>query len=183
MKFLAVIIPSLILAGCSQRAVKTTTTETRKVDRQVAKANDAALVTEVEFQKGSSELTDESKQKLSNILGQANNRGKIDEIKIISWADLSYPSEARGKLSRDQRNLASNRSNEVQKYVKDQADGYVDVDTYNMAERPNSFEKWFNTSDNKVKKSLEESGIPTTADGSLALPDKTSTAMVLVVLE
>ncbi len=181
MKLLALVLPAVMLmVGCSQKEVRQTT-ETRKVERQVARATDAALVAEVSFEKGSSELTDESKQRLSQLLSQANNRGKIDEIKVVSWADLAYPSESRGKLSKDQRNLASNRSNEVQKYVKDQADGYVDVDTYNMAERPNTFEKWFNTSDNKVKKALEESGIPTTADGSLSLPDKTSSAMVLVV--
>jgi hypothetical protein len=40
----------------------------------------------------------------------------------------------------------------------------VNVNSYNMAERPSSFSKLFDTADSKLKNSLLEAGLSTTAD-------------------
>lgn len=181
-----ILIPIVaLLAACAGRQSTNQPKDAaaEPVIQQTASEQEAALVTEVRFTKGSAQLSREAKTRLEKLIVEAKHRGKIDDIKVISWSDLNYPSKAKGSLSKQQRDLASQRNEEVEKYVKNYSETYVDVDSYNMAERPNTFEEWFNTSDNKIKKSLETAGIATTADGSLALPNKRSTAMVLVVLE
>ncbi len=179
----------LFLGGCAheqstkEASAPTVPTQAEPVAKNVAAETNAALVTEVSFVKGSSQLSANAKRKLEQLVIEAKSRGKIDDIKVIAWSDINYPSEVRGSLSNQQRTLASNRNREVEKYIKNVSETSLSVDTFNMAERPNTFEKWFNTSDYKVKKSLEDAGLPTTANGTLSLPDKRSSAMVLVVLE
>lgn len=190
MKFQYLIVLALA-AACSHSRNSTETSSAKSTEpavaspvaQQVAKETQAALVTEVSFHRGSAQLTAPAKRKLEQIINDAKARGKIDDIKVIAWSDQNYPSKEKGSLVKQQRDLADKRSDEVQKYVKNYAESYVDVDTYNMAERPGTFESWFNTSDNRIKKSLENAGVATTADGALSIPNKRSTAMILVVLD
>ncbi len=142
-----------------------------------AKAHDFV---EIAFMPGSAALTNESKTYLTNLIAQANKAGKIDEVLVLSWADEEYPSTNVRKLSDGQRQLAEKRNETVKKYLT--TNRKMDVDVYNMAEQPNTFAKWFNTKDNKLKNSLVAAGLPTTADDP-QYPSKASHAVVLVKVE
>lgn len=149
--------------------------------KQVANEQEAAFVTEITFKKGSNSLTQVSKQKLTHLLANAKSAGDVEEIKVISWADTEYPSVNTKKLSKKERDLARNRNSEIQKYLKAENDR-MKFTAYNMAERPNVFQDWLNTSDARIKKSLEVAGIPTT-DTSVKIPSKASRSMVMALLK
>jgi hypothetical protein len=142
-----------------------------------AKAHDFV---EIEFRPGSAELTDRAKASLASVVEQARRAGKIDEVIVLSWSDKEYPSNNLNKLSKPEIALAEKRNKVVEEYIKTVRD--VKVDTYNMAERPNSISKWFNTTDNKLKNSFIAAGLPTTAD-SPKYPSKASHSVVLVKIE
>jgi len=86
----------------------------------------------------------------------------VDKVIILSWADENYPSKELNKLSKEQRDLADQRNNNVKEYLQTMKD--LDVNSYNMAERPSTFSKLFNTADSELKSSMIEAGLSTTAD-------------------
>lgn len=149
--------------------------------KQVANEQEAAYVAEISFKKGSKELTSVSKQKLNHLLANAKTAGTVEEIKVISWADTEYPSVNTKKLSKKERDLAKGRNTEIQNYLKAENEK-MKFTAYNMAERPNVFQDWLNTSDARIKKSLEVAGIPTT-DTSVKIPAKASRSMVMAILK
>jgi hypothetical protein len=181
----------LVGLGCATAPQKTSepvkqnlsaqeTSDSRHITNAAALESSAYNFVEVEFKPGSSTLTDNAKTSLSSVVEQARQQGKIDEVLILSWADQEYPSQSRMKLSKEQRALAEKRNGAIEHYVKSLRS--VDVDKYNMAEQPTVFEKWFNTSDNKLKNSLISAGLPTTA-ASVEYPSKAKHAIVLVKIE
>lgn len=181
----------LALIGCANapekgaksdqaRTAFTEEAEGRAVTSAAAKEVRAHNFVEIEFNPGSSVLSESAKTSLNAIMEQARQDGKIDEVIVLSWADQEYPSANVKKLSKPQTELAENRNKAVENYVK--TIRRVDVDTYNMAAQPNALSKWFNTTDNKLKKSFLAAGLPTTAD-SPKYPSKASHSVILVKIE
>lgn len=148
---------------------------------QAAAKMNASLVTEVSFGEASADLTDDARTALKNMVADAKKRGEIDEIKVVAWADQEYPANQQSQLSRADRELAKRRADSVEQYLKNALE-VSDVDTYNMAERPNSLENLLNTSDAQVKNGMEAAGIPTTASEAREL-GKASRAVVMVIME
>jgi hypothetical protein len=146
-----------------------------------ANENDAAYVAEIRFQKGSTTLTPQSRAQLANLVQNAKSAGKIDDIKVITWADMEYPSVNTTKLSQAQRKLAEDRNKEIEKYLET-SDRDLDIDSYNMAERPGVLSRLLSTENSRIKKSLEVAGIPNT-DSAVKIPSKASRSMVMVILE
>ncbi|MFN3454333.1 MAG: hypothetical protein ACK41T_05180 [Pseudobdellovibrio sp.] len=150
------------------------------VSNKAAVENQAHNFVELKFDAGKATLTESSRQSLDKLVAQARAAGKIDEVMVLSWADQEYPSTAAKRLSKEQRDLADARNKQIEKYVTASYD--YDVETYNMAERPNVLSKWFNTSDYKLKKSFVAAGLPTTANDP-QLTKKASRSVVLVKIE
>lgn len=146
-----------------------------------AAADKPTFVTELTFEKGSTTLSDAQKKNLSALLSRAQASGKIDDVKVVTWSDMEYPSPNVQKLSKAQRDLATRRSRAVKDYLKSVEKG-LDVDAYNMAERPNAFERLVRTPDERIKRSLEVAGIPTT-DSYIKVPAKASKSIVMLVME
>jgi len=146
----------------------------------VAQQEHASYVVQVAFSKGSSHLTAAAKDKLDETMQRARREGTVKDIKVIAWADHEYPSAQKKELSEPQRKLAANRAQAINDYLKPQTG--ASIDKYNMAERPNGLEKFASTSDARIKKALEEAGIPTTAH-DLRVPENASKAMVMLVLK
>lgn len=165
----------------SPRVTYTEETEGEELTERVSQVANASYVVEVDFPKGTDKLTEVARERLSNLLHTARAAGRVDEIKVLSWGDQEYPSEKQKKLSTTQRDLADHRNENVENYI-DSMGFKVDVDTYNMAEQPHLFSKWFNTSDARLKKSLVAAGLPTTAD-ALQYPSKASHSIVMILLE
>ncbi len=162
---------SLTLGCAQQDKVAASQKQSRKNDQEeqsrittnsTASEVGAKNYTEINFYEGSSALSESAKKSLTSALNESSQKGKIDEVIVLSWADENYPSEEVKKLSKEQRNLADLRNKNVKDYLKMMKD--VDVKSYNMAERPSSFSKLFNNADSELKNSMLEAGLSTTAD-------------------
>ena len=155
-------------------------TESRAVISSAAHEVGAQQFVEISFSPGSSTLTQNSKSSLDQLIKRSANNGKIDEVLVLSWSDQELPSDNLKKLGRSEINLATKRNKAVENYIKENRS--IDVDSYNMAEQPNSFSKWINTTDARLKRSLVAAGLPTTADDP-QYPSKAGSSVVLVKLE
>ncbi len=143
----------------------------------------AAQVKEVSFDKTADRLTDAQKKEIRDAIAEVGQKGKIDEVRVLAWSDKEYPSE-NGKQTKQEVDLAKNRLKHLKAFLKDELK-VKDVDTYNMAERPNAVAKFFNTSDNKVKSTTENTGAAPT-EGNTGLFDlkaQASKGVVMVFLK
>ncbi len=184
----------LILVGCESSGKKLDTPKvdspsgvngktTTAVDEQIAKsvtqqaATDvgAQYFAEVEFELGSTGLSLDSKTKLQSALAKLKGTD-FRKVMILSWADDEMPSEAVKSLSSEQRKLADKRNKSLSQLIKHQ--GKFKISTYNLAEQPNVFQKWFNTKDAQLKNALLAAGLPTTED-SPKYPSKARHAVLL----
>ena len=109
------------------------TKDARMEESNVARATAQAggrTYTEISFKNGSDQLTDASREKLRELTMEASRQGKkVDEIKILSWADVDYP--AVGKKASDKEvTLAKDRAKNIEKYMKDDLNAKGDFDTY-----------------------------------------------------
>lgn len=141
------------------------------------------LITEFNYEKGSPFLDASDRKAIDELIVKAKNKGKIDDLKVLAWADREYPTEGQ-KADRQERDLAGNRAKRILQYLKD-VHKIGDVDAYNMAERPNALEKLFSTEDYEVKTSAENAGTaPTEKRLNLVRTNsRSSTALVVVELE
>jgi hypothetical protein len=173
----------LATVGCSTEQQKVAQESNREAAENRVITNAAAVdakadsFVEIKFKPGSSALTNNAKESLRSVVDQARTYGRIDDLIVLSWADQEYPSKSLKKLSVGQRNLADSRNKSIEEYVKSVRT--VDVDAYNMAERPNVLSKWMNTSDAKLKDSFVAAGLSTTADEN-QYPSKASHSVILV---
>lgn len=184
------LMPLLSIVSCATGPQRTSEDKSKMAATEAAEGrvvtNTAAVeakahdFVEIEFRPGSAELTERDRASLASVVEQARRAGKIDEVIVLSWSDKEYPSNRISKLSKPEIALAEKRNKAVEEYIKTVRD--VKVDTYNMAERPNSISKWFNTTDNKLKNSFIAAGLPTTADSPKS-PSKASHSVVLVKIE
>jgi hypothetical protein len=134
-----------------------------------------STATEIVFQTGTAQLTPESQAKLDALLVDAHKRGQIDEVKVLSWGDISYPPTGGASVPKGQKDLAKNRNEAIEGYIEKKNTNLY-VESYNMAERPSALQDLLNTSEARVKTSLEKSGIA--GDNSR----RGSRAMVMVIV-
>lgn len=190
-KFIIGSLALISLAGCANtperttaptagRASQTEETDGRAISNAAALQMKAHNFVEVEFPAGSSNLSPSATSSLNAAIQQAQLRGPIEDVIVMSWADEEYPSKTQNKLSKEQRTLADRRNEAVKNHFRS-LNG-VDVEAYNMAERPNTLSRWFNTSDTKLKNSLTAAGLPTTADEN-QYPSKASHAVILLKVD
>lgn len=154
--------------------------EGEAISRRAAAEVNANLFVEIEFRQGSAGLTDKGKKSLQDLMQKSLERGKIDDIMILSWADNEYPSGNLKRLSKGQVKLAKERNTSVQQYVKSVAD--ASIEQYNLAKQPGLFARWFNTADARLKNTLVAAGLPTTSD-ELQYPSKASHSVIIVKLK
>ena len=177
------IILGLALTACSSSSKKYETASTPPVSReakQLAAEEKAPYVAELAFKKGSSNLSSDAKASLNRLITKAQAAGKIDQVKVVTWGDSEYPSTDTKKLSKAEVDLVKKRNSNIEKYIESETRS--SVKTISMAERPGAISEFIGTSDAKVKKSLEQAGIPTT-DSSSKTPSKSSRSIVIISLE
>ena len=125
---------------------------------EVAAESNASYYTEVHYEKGSARLEESGHRAISELIQKSMREGKIDEIKVITFADQPYPNSVRKRLSSEQRKIAEKRNEEISQFLKE-AYPSLEVTTYNMASRPDVMQELFKTSDAVTKKSYEEAGM------------------------
>lgn len=134
-----------------------------------------STATEIVFQSGTALLTPESEAKLDSLLLDAHKRGQIDQVKVLSWGDISYPPSGGASAPKGQKDLAKDRNQAIQSYLG-RKNSALYVESYNMAERPSALQDLLRTSEARVKNSLERAGI--TGDNA----GRGSRAMVMVIV-
>ncbi|WII72581.1 hypothetical protein QJS83_01690 [Bdellovibrio sp. 22V] len=173
--------------GCTTKDKKdssasTATSKPSAQARSVAQEQEASYVAEIDFQKGSSTLSSQAKAKLDETINKAKVSGRIDDVKVVTWADKVMPPGSSSSLSKADRDLADRRNKEIAKYLNDK-EGMLDVDTYSMAERPNALSRLLQTDDVKMKKSLEEAGVAKTDAMGETTSNNASKSIIMVIME
>lgn len=178
---------AIALAGCSTSPTPRNTPVSENKNVQTVEAKYAASelgaqeVAEIRFPRGSTELKGSELRKINTAIAKAQSTGKIEEIKVIAWADREFPSFNDGSLPRSDQTLADHRSDALQNLLSSKVKD-VDIDKYNMAVYPNGVDRLFKTSDFRVKRSLEQAGIPNT-DSGVKAPPMSGKALVMILLE
>lgn len=177
--FLYIAAAVVLITGCRSHEHAREIAPTSEV-KAVAVENNASYVTEVSFKKGSADLTAMAKDKIDEAVSRARRAGTIDDIKVITWADARYPRKDMKALPKAQTSLADKRNRTLNDYLKQQTN--ASIDTYNMAERPNSLQNLFSTSDARIKRSLEDGGV-TSGATDMRYPQNASKSMVMLILK
>lgn len=168
-----ILIPSLFILtaglGCSTTPKEASVESMRPTTQATAEVGGSKYIM-LSFDKGISRLSDSNQQSLASLVQAAreDNR-KIDEVKVLAWADREYPND-KTKASQQEITLAENRAKAIQDYLKNNVEGSLDVENHNMAKRPNAMSELFKTEDFAVKTAFEQtSAAPTRSDSSTAL--------------
>lgn len=141
--------------------------------------------TTIEFDKGQSTLSREDKKLLQSLSKKAHDDNrKIEEIRILAWSDKEYPDPSKQSAPTSEIVLASNRANEIKEYLENDLSEYEDIDSYNMARRPDFLSKLLRDDEYAVKKAFEASGATGTklTDGRVSY-SKASKALVIIDYE
>lgn len=165
---------SLLLTSCSQSPAK-------KASSDQTPPVLGTHYTTIEFEEGNTQLTKESKKQIADLIAKAYESDyDIEDIRILAWADKEYP-EGKEKATTEDIQLASERAREIREYLEEELQETEDIDSFNMARRPDFLSKFFKNDEFKVKKSYEQSG-PTASklpDGSVSYT-KASKALVII---
>lgn len=150
----------------------------------VARSMGAVTFSEVKFNSGDMNLTDDQKKDIAQAVSTARQKGEVEKVKVLAWSDKEYP-QREVKYAKSDVDLASNRLDQISSYLKDSLD-IGTVHTFNMAERPNKLQKMLDTKDAKVKARTEAEGAaPSTSEetGIFGLKGQSSKALVLIFLK
>lgn len=135
------------------------------------------VVLTVEFKPGQDGLSKTAKNQIQRALADARKMGTIKNVEVAVWSDKEYPAIGKS-LPKDQVKLAAKRAKNLQLLI-DKTEPSSDVNTFNMAKQPNSFQRWVNSRDAEVKSKLVAAGVvPRPKDNQIF--DRTSTAIVFI---
>lgn len=170
----------LLASSCSHSEQKTSMALTDK-NPEIK----GTYYTTVIFDKGRAYLNSDSKENLRAFTEVAHQSPKkIEEIRVLAWADSEYPDELEGKASQQDVLLAGERAHNIQKYLEESLNESSNVDSYNMAKRPNLVSKLLKNDDFKVKEAFETTGMTgdKLPDGNISYT-KASKAIVIIDYE
>jgi hypothetical protein len=154
--------------------------ESEYINQALAEQVGAHKFVEIEFAQGSASLSSVAKMTINTISVDTPFASEISDVIVISWADQEYPSDNLKQLSKAQRELSLARNEAIKNYLKTIRS--FEIDTYSMAEQPSALSKILNNSETRLKTSLLQAGLPTTAD-ELQYPSKASKAIVLIKVD
>jgi len=184
----AVLLGSTALMSCSTTQkttdpyAATANPVARPVENTVAQRNDASYYTEITFARGSAKLADSDCEAIKNLVDQSLKAGPIDQIKVITWSDDSYPAKGMKKLSRYEQKIADERNTKIREFLTENYP-LLDVKVYSMAKRPNVLQNLFNTADAKTKKTYEDAGVVAVNDSDHEVKNQNSKSLILSVLK
>lgn len=185
MKSLLIGLSALTLAACSstpKEEPKEAAAPTMSMEaKQVAIQEEAPHVAEIKFKKGSSTLSAEARKQLQDLMKSARSTGKIEEVKVVAWSDAEYPSEEGKELPQKDLRLADQRNRAIENYMTKQSED-AKVTAFNMAQSPSAFSEWIGSDEARIKKTLENAGIPTGEARGADTP-KASRAIIMIETE
>ena len=137
--------------------------------------NDASLYTELSFNKGTTQLSNDQQMSLKSLVKKSTDSGQINELKVIAWGDVEHLGKKQKKLSNQQKRIADLRNHHIEQYLNKNYP-HLKISSFNMAKKPNLLQSYFNTADARTKKTIELSGKMTDVN-------KESTVLVLSILK
>lgn len=156
-----------------------------KSDKEASAKLGASTSSEITFEKGQSNLSEAAKQEIRNVVEKSKASGKkIDEVKAAVWSDREYPTQGQASnVPKADIDLAKKREKAIKDFIAKDLD--LDVETFNMSERPNALQKFMGTETADVKKTLEARGSAPASDetGMLDHDAKASKAVIMVFTE
>jgi hypothetical protein len=123
-------------------------------------------ITTIRFEKGSTNLTENEKNSLKAVVQAVRDDSDIEKVIVASWADENLPKSTDTKLSKEAKDLADKRNDNIKKVLKDL--GAKDVETHSMAEQPTWIGKTFGTEDAQIKESLAGKNVKETEPKNIA---------------
>ena len=186
--FVSLALASLSLffaAGCTFPGAKKKSIEAAQAKERKSPTLPGTHYTNVVFDKGKSNLSEASKKHLKVLASRAYQNGKpIKEIKILAWSDEEYPNKVKKKASTNDIILASERARKIRTYLEEDLNESDDIDSFNMAKRPDLVSKLFRDDEYDVKTAFEQSGATGSCldDGSVSYT-KASKALVIIDYE
>lgn len=172
-------------AGCTSPSAKKKSVKATETKEAQVPAISGTHYTTLIFDKGKSSLSETSKEHLRSLAARAHKAGKpIEEIKVLAWSDKEYPDKVKGKASTGDIILASERAQEIRNYLEVDLKESEDIDSFNMARRPDLISKLFQDDEFEVKSAFEQSGATASRldDGSVSYT-KASKALVIIDYE
>lgn len=105
--------------------------------------------TTVYFDEKSSLLPEIEKLRLQDWALTFKQNTSTPKVVVASWSDKNYPAEPAKSLSKADKDLADRRNASIKQVLSDA--GLGSVETYNMAVRPNWFQKAFSMDSAQIK--------------------------------
>ncbi len=137
----------------------------------------------IEFDKNSSALNAESRNKLRSKVQALKQGDRLEQITIAGYSDQAFPPKANQKLTDRDEDLADKRIDAVKEAISDLEGIGIDVEAYNLAENPNPVERWLETSDYKLKSSIKGNNTEETPRHLSLIKDEGKTQSALVVFK
>ncbi|GEM_PF-779415 len=179
MKKLSAFLFSLFfIAGLSSCAHKEKIIEPTPGTNEAAGATpkaDGAYYTIVEFEKGTSRLTEKSKKELKEFLTKTEEEGaESKEIKILTFPDVE-------KAKKKDAILADKRAMAIMNYMKKKLKAEEDLLPFNMTNRTSVLNAFLDSDDPKTKKVFEKTGKITAEGEDLAALKEDQTRKALII--
>lgn len=134
----------------------------------------------ISFDKNSSVIDRSSREQLRRKVQSLKKAKDLEQITIAGYSDQAYPPEPNKKLSDMDSDLADERISSVKSAISDLEGIGIDVESYNLAEEPNPFEKWLKTDDYKLKSGMKKNATNTPRNLRLISEEgKTQSALVV----
>jgi hypothetical protein len=109
----------------------------------------------IEFSGSQKTLSQDAKDKIKSLMNSFKGERALENAHVAVWGAYNFDSaEFRNNESKRDSDLIDDRAESVEDYINEVASG-VDVETYNMAENPNWFEKTFNLDAAKLKSAMK----------------------------
>lgn len=141
--------------------------------------------TTIVFDKGESDLEKMNRANLLDLVKKARKqKSSISEIRILAWADSEYPDKLNPDTTKSDVKLASERASNIKKFLNKNMEDAADIDSFNMAKRPDLLSKMLRNDEFQVKEAFESSGATASElpDGSVSYT-KASKAIVIIDYE
>jgi hypothetical protein len=112
-------------------------------------------IAEFRFPEGSAELSKEALDRIDNAFGKA---GPLAEVKVLAWPDRESAPVKGKSLPKADQDLATKRIEAIGRAIAPRTKG-MKVRTHNMASSPSTLDRILQTSEYRVKDSLQASGV------------------------
>lgn len=128
---------------------------TRDSDKDASRQVEKSAV--VTFNKGSSELSEASKEKLRHAVSTIGV-DNISRVEIASWSDKNFPMTGTD-LPKSDKDLADKRADHINDFLKDQTDlSALRIRKYSMAETSNWLARMLRTDEAELKSVFAKEG-------------------------